>query len=511
MTLTAARIATIFAILALAACSAWRGKAGAIENGAAPEPGVRLRLGNPPALLDAEGRPFVAKGAIYYQPQAAHHYFLERLDLARVPADLAQLKAIGFNTLGIDVGWGELVAEADPANHYLPTRLHQDRIDKLTAFASLAREAGFFLYISPGVQIVPPQIPAKEFPACHDDSGAPHAAFKGYYVNNWLVDPEVNLGFEAYLRLMGEILRPFDNVVGYALYFEMMELQFPWVREEPLLQARWRDYLRDRNPDLNFWNQRWGGEDGHYASFDEIQLPMRVRDYWTNYYEQKKIQPRESSPAMWRDCFDFLIVGIGRDGRYGLSFPRIAAAIRAGDPGALLIWKAQDPIRYAWELGYLEEWKAGRMPPEAQAIVDTAYDYPGIDMIAIDGYPNPMADPAARERELSFAPNAERTDALIASIGLIASIKHPVFCQEFGIDGYQWTQQERARYLVNALKYYQSHGFLGYNLWQNIDYFGGGTWDKIQPLFGILDLQGQPYAAVEAIRPLLTADAPTSR
>jgi len=456
--------------------------------------GVTLRGGPEPTLVNASGKPFVAKGVVYYQPGASHHYFLEGLDLERIPADLEVLKAVGFNTLFVEASWGELVAETDPNQGYRPIRLHKDRLAKLRTLARRAREAGFYLYVSTGASCVPPEVPAKEYPAVTDATGREYAAFKGYYVYNWLADEAVNRGFLAYLGVLGAALRSFDHVIAYSFSFETMDLCLPWAREDPLVTERWRAYLRDRNPDIGFWNARWSQA---FTAFEEVGLPWRDWPLWAGYYKGKGMAPRESGPVAWKDFYDFRMVATLRDGRYGLSFKAMADALRAGDPDALTLWKPYDPLRYCWEMGCLAECKAGNVPEDVAAVLDAVYHYPGLDLIAFGAYPVVPEDPAVRAEELAFTRHFERAKALQQACRL------PLYCQEYGINHHEWSQEERVVYLENAITALERLGVLGHNLWQSHDYYGTNIQDQIQPNFGLHDLQGRPYPAVEAVRRLL--------
>lgn len=461
--------------------------------------GVTLKTGENPTFINAQGQPFVAKGIIYYQPKASHQFFLRNLDLSIVRRDLQKFKKTGFNTIGIDVSWGELIAEVDPKNNYTPTRFHNDRIEKLKKLAQIAQEEGVYLYVSPGIQNLPMQVPSKDYAPSFDKHGNFYPAFNGYLIRNWQVDPAINQGFLTYLEFTGKILKPYKNVLCYALYFELMEQQFPWCHEDPLLIKAWQKYLKDKNPKIKYWNKRW---DENYKSFKEISLPYRDRSYWKIYYDKVlEIDPIESHPLMWRDCYDFMMVAIGWDGKYGMSFKQMSSAIRKGDPDALVAWKPHDPIRYAWELGCLPEYQNGTTPTDAEDILKKTYSYPGIDIITLDGYPNAYTDPKQRANELSFKPNYNRAKEVMKISPL------PFYCQEFGINHHQWSSYECKKYLVNALKGYQELNAIGYNIWQSQDYYKSTISDDIQPNFGIFDVNGDPYPAIEALTPLLGGEA----
>ena len=180
-----------------------------------------------------------------------------------------------------------------------------------------------------------------------------------------------------------------------------------------------------------------------------------------------------------------------------MSFADVCAAIRKGDPDALILYKPFVPKRMSWELGCLREWSDKKTPPDAQKILATIYNPPGIDIIACQGYPIATTNPINRKAEISFAEKVNEVKWLRRESHL------PVYCQEFGINHHEWTLEECAEFLANGITEYQKLGVLGYNIWQSHDYYGGGMWGKVQPAFGIYDTNEIPYPAVKVIAPLL--------
>ncbi len=457
--------------------------------------GVHLFNGNNPSLLNADGKAFVAKGIVYYQPQASHHYFFEMLDLDRVPDDLETFRKAGFNTICITISWGELFEEVDPKNHYKPTKFYNDRIAKVKKLLQIIYDNGFYVYVSPGNEIVPPQIPAKEYPEETDKNGRVHPSFKGYLIENWLVDDEINAGFLFYLEFMAKLLEPFDNVVVYALPYEVMNLYWPWCHDDEKLIARWQVWLHDKNLDVNYWKNRWQ-ETNNWVSIKDIPLPIHDWEIWQGYLELKNIEPVDPHILVWRDFWEFNAIGIFKDGKYGLSFPDVCGAIRKGDPDALILYKPFVPKRMSWELGCLQEWLDEKTPPDAQKILKAMYAPPGLDLIGCQGYPIATTNPVDRKAELSFAEKVNEVKWLHRESHL------PVYCQEFGINHHEWSLEECAEFLENGVAEYQKLGILGYNIWQSHDYYGGGMWGEVQPNFGIYDIDGKPHPAIKKIVPL---------
>ena len=464
---------------------------------AGAEEGIRIQAGASPALVNAAGETFTAKGVVYYQRHAAHHFFLENLDLSRLAADLETLREIGFNTLFLDVSWGEVVAETDPGRNHQPLRLHSDRLEKLRTLATVTHKAGFYLYLSPSCASVPPQVPAHTYPAVKDASGREYDSFKGYYVFDWLHDPAVNAGLLSYLEILGETMRPFNHVIGYSFSFEMMDLTMPWARREQAVVNAWRRYLRERNPDVAYWKKRWNLPEKNISSMDDLPFPSHTWPLWEKYYAASKEKPVESSPIAWRDVYHWRMVSLMRDGKNGLSFRNLADAVRRGDPDGLVLWKPMDPWRYTWEMDCLKEFKAGEAPEEVQEILDAIYNPPGADILLFGAYPKFLADPARRAKELDFT---EQTAIIQAMRGLS---KLPIYCQEYGINHHQWTFEQCATYLPNAIRAFKDLSLLGYNLWQSHDYHAKPIEDLIQPNFGLIGLNDTPHPTVSVVREAL--------
>ncbi len=469
---------------------------GCTNNHKTNSSGVRISKGKNPTLINAAGKPFVAKGIVYYQPQASHHYFFEMLDLKRVPKDLEIFRKAGFNTISITISWGELFKEVDPKNKYKPTKFYDKRIAKIKKFLKIVQDEGFYIYVQPGNEIVPQQVPANEYPAKKDETGRLHPAFKGYLVHNWLVDNEVSEGFKYFLKFMAGLLEPFDNIVVYALPYELMNFQWPWCHVDKKLEARWQEWLNDKNPDINYWKNRWQ-ETTDWKSIKDIPLPIHDWEIWRGYLEAKKIKAVDPYKLVWRDFWEFNAIGIFKEGKYGMSFDDVCKAIRKGDPDALILYKPFVPKRMSWELGCLQEWLNKKTPPDAQKILKAIYAPPGIDIIACQGYPIATTNPINRKAEISFAKKVNEVKWLRRESHL------PVYCQEFGINHHEWSLEECAEFLANGITEYKNLGILGYNIWQSHDYYGGGMWGKVQPAFGIYDTNGIPHPAVKAIMPLL--------
>jgi hypothetical protein len=458
--------------------------------------GVTINKGEDISLINAAGEPFRARGVFYYQSRASHFYFLEGLDIDRVDSDLELLSKTGFNTVGLGLNWGELVRHADPKDSFKPVEYNQENIRKLRLLLNAVKKHQMFVYILVGYEKVPPEVPAKRYEAVSDNSGREIEEFRGYLIEDFLLDPAVNSGFLDYLRLLAKTAAAYDNIIGYAFYFEMLNPQMPYAYDWPILNSNWRRYLNDRNPEVDYWNRRWNTE---YKDISRIPLPLHNRDYWKRWYESRGAEPHESHPLMWRDFYDYYIGGILTEGRYGMSFEQMSDAIKSADPGALTLFKPFYPKRWAWELGFVEEYvKDGSIPDDARRAFDRYFTPPGIDMIACWAYPDFSRDSIEMARQLSFDIFAEKIDLLFGVSSL------PVFCQEFGIDHHQWNEDECSLFLANAIKYFNSNPVLGYNIWQSHDFIEHPHTDQIQPNFGIFDINGNPCKAVEKITELQT-------
>jgi hypothetical protein len=361
-----------------------------------------------------------------------------------------------------------------------------------------AADSGFFVQLNPATQIVPPQVPAKEYPGATDDAGNHHPAFRGYLLPDWRFDPAVNRGWLSFLTALGRCAAPFDNILCYALPFEVMNQQFPWCRQDPQLLEAWHAWLRDTNPDAGYWRARWGLADETWASVADIPAPMHAWAAWDSYYAALGMDPGESPAAMWRDWYDFEVRAVAAEGRFGMSMLDMRSAIRAGDHDALILYKPLDPWRYAWEMGALEAFRAGEPPAQVAEVLDDIFNCPGVDIIACDGYPIWSADPEQQAAALGF----DRQREIAESFRQVSRL--PLYCQEFGMSHAQWSQTQRTTFISNGIRAWQQLGLLGYSVWQSDDFHGGGTWDAEQPRFGLYDLSGRPYPVVDAVRRLQT-------
>ncbi len=160
--------------------------------------GVSIKNGPEPTFIDADGNSFLAKGIVFYQPQAAHHYFLSKVDLKQASKDFDLFKTYGFNTIVLDTNWGELITRVDDTDNYKPIVINDANVAKLKALVELAAEKELFVYILPLNQVVPMEVEAAEYIGAYDEGGNFIDTFSGFAIKNWKMDPALNTNLKCF-------------------------------------------------------------------------------------------------------------------------------------------------------------------------------------------------------------------------------------------------------------------------------------------------------------------------
>jgi len=226
--------------------------------------------------LVRDGRPLFLRGAYYVQPTAYHHCFLERLDERQMARDLRAMRDAGMNCLAIGVNWGDLM----PRLNVTQRRWEWDDAigARLRRLLECARRESLIVDIWFGTARNPVGLPGCNVGEPEKDlCGNKHTPFCGYVWKNY---PGCAQGddfewqsFLAYHRRVAELTRGFDNVIFDPLDWQHLNMNYWCWGNERNLEA-WRTWLKNKNPDLSYWNKRWGENSG---SWDEVFFPV---DEW---------------------------------------------------------------------------------------------------------------------------------------------------------------------------------------------------------------------------------------
>jgi hypothetical protein len=317
-------------------------------------------------LVD-RGKAVFLRGAMYWQPHAFHHCFWEDMNQGMVARDFAAMHAQGFNMAAVQVNWGSFMPAVDVEKRRYEWSQEAQR--KLVHLLDSARRNDLYVDLWFGTSRVPAGINGMFNPAFTDLGGVKHAAYYGWLVGDWPAIADYDAyAWQAFLRFherVARICRGFDNVIFDPLDWQHLNLNY-WNYNDPLNLRSWRDFLRRENPDLDCWNKRWGESN---RSWDEVLFPV---DDWardsicklggTPYYGLPSL-PYEKEK--WQDfnrwhnpLFIRIVEGI-------------TAALRRGDPGALILQRV-DP----WRFGYWREmtWGVGSVDCYAQGWYPSSQD-----------------------------------------------------------------------------------------------------------------------------------------
>jgi len=219
-----------------------------------------------------DGKPIFLRGSYYVQPAAYHHCFLTELDERQVPVDFTKMRESGLNCVAISVNWGDFLPHFDPGRPPQWDRRIDGRFRRLL---QAARKENLWVDLWFGTARMPLGVPGVKAGEPQTDlAGYKHQAFAGYTWPNYpgcvqFADPEWE-GFVAFHRHVAELTRGFDNVIFDPLDWQHLNMN-AWCWGNARNLAGWRAWLKERNPDLAYWSERWGEK---LASWDEALFPM---------------------------------------------------------------------------------------------------------------------------------------------------------------------------------------------------------------------------------------------
>jgi len=424
------------------------------------------------------GQPLFIRGAMYYQPHAYHQYFWETWWRSEFLHDLDRLPTYGFNAVALQVNWGSFASRVDPLTGETEWR---DRAFRDLRFA-LRRlgQRGLLAILWTGTARLPDGVAGAHNPTFTDLGGRTYQPYDGYLIRDWPAiaanDSPVWRAMLDFHRKVAEACADADNVLYDPLDWQHLNIN-PWSFADPGNLAAWRDWLRSRtstslsvvspsnhNPDLQYWNQRWGETN---ATWDEVLLPV---DEWVENatallgppYRGRPRDPYEGPKwADFRDWHDALCNTVNA---------QIVAAIRAGDPDALIgqrvdIWHFGDFRQRTWAPQGVAFFCQGTYPETPQQV---------------------SPDEARKTIRLVTDRAPRQLPILFWETGLLPTAAPPADLPAL-----------QAQWLNSVESVAHQDGLLGFCWWVWRDYYMNDTSLSL----GLLDLSGDPKPALTGAPP----------
>jgi hypothetical protein len=268
---------------------------------------------------------------------------------------------------------------------------------------------------------------------------------KGVDDQIWLLRDDDFAAYRDFCARMAETTRDFDNVI----YLLMAEELLPWTviyapDRRPELASAVRAWAKERNPDLEHWNARWGTD---FATWDDLR-PIAAGERRTL--------------AAWADHHRWENDILRR------RLPDLAAAMRAARPRAVIGYHdfILDPV--------LDMTAADSPLPEPNV-----FDFYSLGWYYQPGLGALRANLAGMEARIELARSMGR--------GL------PLFMGELGADISQVGEIVHRDWLVWATRRLQEMG-IGWSIWNWAQYTERGS-----ATFSLLRKDGTPRPALERL------------
>jgi hypothetical protein len=302
-----------------------------------------------------DGKPVFLRGAYYVQPAAYHHCFLTELDEKQLAPDFKAMRAAGLNCFCISVNWGDFIHSMDVAKGTFEwDRAVEKRFVRLL---EAARRENMIVDLWFGTALDPVGVPGMATGKPEKDfCGHPHKPAQGYLWPNYpgcaQFDDFEWRAFVAYHRRVAELTRGFDNVTFDPLDWQHISMNY-WEWGNPRNLEAWRVWLKTHNPDLGYWNQRWGEDN---KTWDTVLFPV---DDWVlqsaarlegSPYKGKPVTPEGAKTKDFREWHDGVFNFIART---------LTGTLKGVRPDVLVgqrvdIWHYGDFRQNTWVVGLVD-------------------------------------------------------------------------------------------------------------------------------------------------------------
>tara|TARA_Y100000310_G_scaffold321043_1_gene378142 strand:- start:3988 stop:5697 length:1710 start_codon:yes stop_codon:yes gene_type:complete len=422
------------------------------------------------------GLPEFSKGIVYTQPSYYHSNF-DQLDMVVLEDDFEEFSS-RFDVVGIWIDWGDIMTSWDSQTKTATYNgMFEEKLQNIVDLADFYGLSVIFNIKSSTFSVPEGIQDTKWINSFVDEGGIMHP---GYLGHSWdiLTDENKKEAYLVFHEELGRIMKDKPNILYYKHAFESLYIKFPWGRDTPKNVEMWQKFLQDKNPDLSYWNTRW---DENYADWESVELVASDHSSWDGYWNQKGEEPYKSSKEKWGDYYRFLLLGIHKDGDYGLSLSEIEDALQKYDTDAILAFKNFKPSRFKWESDLTD--------------AELADIFSFGSVIPLGYYPKDSTDIGGQ--------------GLIDYINDVKALtSKPIIIWESGVSTYEFTEEEQKTWIENLDAISKQEGLIGYNIWMHQDSYPKiGVSQGKEDLFGLKDEGGNPKPAwnvLPLIKPTIT-------
>jgi len=392
----------------------------------------------PPPQQDFE------KGIIYVQPS---YHFANTLDLDInvMSTDLDKIAASGFANVGLRVSWGELMSSWDSATH--TATYNDDSCTKIGAIAAELQKRKLRLIVNTHLlDTVPEGVEGARFVnQSHqvDANGVPGPVFwatvyKDAMVRDSFKEPILlfHVKFAQCLKDYPTVPRFWKHSFESAYFFPQTYTNAEVNKYAPAATAKFQQWAQDTNSSLSHWAVRWG-EDNYLKNWSMVTIPHKTE--------------HAISKAKFGDYWRFWLLGVLKDGKYGLSIGDIYQALAQGAGAAYspgLAFKHWEPKNFQF------------VGDVTDAELVEAYDLP-INATALGYYVN---DPA------TLAQEPAKYTKYIQDIKAVAPKTLPIIDWETGASTFNLTNAQQAEWATLMMETSKREGLGGFNWWQFVDW-----------------------------------------
>jgi hypothetical protein len=393
----------------------------------------------PPAVQDG-----LERGIIYVQPS---YHFASTLDLniTVLRTDLDAIAKAGFVNVGLRTSWGEIMSKWD-GEAKKPT-WNEANCAKLAAIAAECAKRKLRLIFNTHLRdTVPEGVEGAVFVnhTAPDSRGVvPRPYWRSTFVDHMVRDSyrepmvQFHTQFAQCLKASPTVPRFWKHSFESAYVFPQTMTNNQVAKTAPAANEKFQHWAQDTNADIGHWAERWN-EKGYLKNFSQITIPH--------------ITKHGISPAKFGDYWRFWLLGVLKQGKYGLSIAEIYGGLADGAGAS-----------YSAGLAF-KHWKPANLLSTltdlTTAEVKEAFDLP-INATALGYYVND---------EPSLAKEPGAFQAYVRSVKAVAPPALPLIMWETGASTYNLTESQQATWAKMMMATSKAEGVAGFNWWQFIDW-----------------------------------------